>query len=124
MPTKTVDNQYSWSNWQTTGKESSSQTFSSLDQLKSFRIEKSGRSDEENLTINHNLPYVGKRIKQNLRNISFDDDSDEDADWRVTAAAGEEEELLGVPRKVLPRRQVAPQKSLKESYLNIKGRIR
>lgn len=48
--------------------------------LRNFRIQKSSTnnkiSDAEN-----NGPYVGKRIRQNLKNISFDDDSDEDVEW-------------------------------------------
>ena len=54
------------------------------------------------------LPYVKKRIKQNLRGISFEDDSDEDKEWsrsrskeRRGSRGGKEQDLA---RKVLPQR--------------------
>jgi len=58
------------------------------------------------------LPYVGKRIKQNLQNIDFDEDSEDDDDWSKKAKKDFADEIPSLnkikPRERLPRRQVAP----------------
>merc|ERR1712058_26880 len=58
------------------------------------------------------LPYVGKRIKQNLQNINFDDDSEDDDDWSKRAKTDFADKIPSLnkikPRERLPRRQVAP----------------
>ena len=82
--------------------------------LKNFRIKK---SSEDTLLVDSGKKQlnVGKRIKQNLKNIIFDEDSDEDLDWTNKSTNPNNDnfrvstiEHLG--RKVLPRRQVAPTK--------------
>ena len=82
--------------------------------LRNFRIQKSSNkkiSDAEN-----NGPYVGKRIRQNLKNISFDDDSDEDVEWTKKSNKANNPDYCSVTnlenlsRKILPKRQVAPTK--------------
>jgi len=61
-----------------------------------------------------NLPYVGKRIKQNLKDIDFNDDSEEDEDWIKDPehkAASSRSVLRATPtnlRMARPKRQVAP----------------
>ena len=60
------------------------------------------------------LPYVGKRIKQNLQGINFDDDSEDDEDWIEQSEVDNDSSvsLLTLestgPRKRLPKRRVAP----------------
>ena len=85
-----------------------------LEMLKKFRIKK---CSEETLSVDPGKKQlnVGKRIKQNLKNIVFEEDSDEDLDWTNKATNPNHMnftvstmEPLG--RKVLPRRQVAPTK--------------
>ena len=63
------------------------------------------------------LPYVGKRIKQNLQNIDFDEDSDDDKEWSHLSCSESDDpgddinfDLQKLSRKVLPKRQVAPSK--------------
>ena len=59
------------------------------------------------------LPYVGKRIKQNLQGINFDDDSEDDEDW-IKQSEVENDSSVSLtlestgPRKRLPKRRVAP----------------
>merc|ERR1719180_151594 len=65
--------------------------------LKNFRHRSRPRPPEDEEMVA--LPYVKKRIKQNLKGISFDDDSDEDADWKRKDL---KETEMG--RKVLPAR--------------------
>jgi len=76
-------------------KESSSNNTLAL--LKNFRHKNRPKSPEEEEIVA--LPYVKKRIKQNLKGISFDDDSDEDADWKKQSL---DEAEIG--RKKLPAR--------------------
>ena len=60
------------------------------------------------------LPYVGKRIKQNLQGINFDDDSEDDEDWIKQSEVDNDASISLMtlqssgPRKRLPRRRVAP----------------
>ena len=49
------------------------------------------------------LPYVKKRIKQNLKGISFDEDSDSDSEWRRRERRGSRDGQEAA-RKVLPAR--------------------
>ena len=62
--------------------------------------------------LSEQLPYVGKRIKQNLQNIDFDEDSEDDDDWSKKAKKDFADEIPSLnkikPRERLPRRQVAP----------------
>ena len=75
------------------------------------------RKREENIK-KRKLPYVGKRIKQNLQNINFDEDSDDDREWSQLHYSDSEEagniniqlDLHKLSRKVLPKKQVAPSK--------------
>ena len=60
------------------------------------------------------LPYVGKRIKQNLKDIDFNDDSEEDEDWTKDPqhkSTSSRSVLKSTPtnlRTNRPKRQVAP----------------
>ena len=59
------------------------------------------------------LPYVGKRIKQNLKDIDFNDDSEEDEDWTKDKhkSTSSRSVLKSTPtnlRNARPKRQVAP----------------
>ena len=59
------------------------------------------------------LPYVGKRIKQNLKDIDFNDDSEEDEDWTKDKhkSTSSRSVLKSAPtnlRTNRPKRQVAP----------------
>ena len=75
------------------------------------------RKREENIK-KRKLPYVGKRIKQNLQNINFDEDSDDDREWSQLHCSDSDDagniniqlDLHKLSRKVLPKRQVAPSK--------------
>ena len=85
-----------------------------LEMLKNFRIKK---SSEETLSVDPGRKQlnVGKRIKQNLKNIVFEEDSDEDLDWTNKSTNPNHMNLTvstiePLGRKVLPRRQVAPTK--------------
>jgi len=77
---------------------SGASTNDTLTLLKNFRHRSRPRPPEDEEIVA--LPYVKKRIKQNLKGISFDDDSDEDADWKRKDL--NEFEKMG--RKVLPAR--------------------
>jgi len=73
------------------------------------------RKKEDN-SKKRKLPYVGKRIKQNLQNIDFDEDSDDDREWNYSHSDSDDPgdniqmNLDQLSRKILPRRQVAPSK--------------
>ena len=60
------------------------------------------------------LPYVGKRIKQNLKDIDFNDDSEEDEDWAKDPqhkSTSSRSVLKSTPNNLRanrPKRQVAP----------------
>ena len=82
--------------------------------MKNFRIKKTLKTSTLNGDPENNEPYVRKRIKQNLKNISFDDDSDEDVEWNKNSMKNTNPDFFSdpsldlLPRKVLPKRQVAP----------------
>ena len=60
------------------------------------------------------MPYVDKRIKQNLQGINFDDDSEDDEDWIKQSEVDNDPSISLMtlqssgPRKTLPKRRVAP----------------
>ena len=64
--------------------------------------------DTLQLFLSEQLPYVGKRIKQNLQNINFDDDSEDDDDWSKKAKTDFADKIPSLnkikPRERLPRR--------------------
>ena len=83
--------------------------------LRNFRIQKTSNKSNVPADSDNNGPYVGKRIKQNLKNISFDDDSDEDVEWTKKSNKANPDyfpvsNLENLSRKILPKRQVAPTK--------------
>ena len=81
-----------------------------------FRIrkvrEETAEGSTENYVVENVENYVGKRIKQNLKNINFNDDSDDDMEWHEGLERDDVDlrmpNINPLSRKTLPRRQVAP----------------
>ena len=71
--------------------------------LKNFRINRNQKNYNNSSNASSEDIYVGKRIKQNLHNIDFDDDSDEDTEWSRQSKNAQQDDLLSSSsKKILP----------------------